>query len=352
MINLIKYLKNYLFIATCIFIFSSNVVKADEKDMVIVLDTSLSMVGKGGKNIMSQVKERLNSFIDRLDDGDSITFATFDTKVNIYHKVEIDDDNDRKILKNYISMVEAHGKWTHTYKMVDSLKEYVESLEADSPDRERLVVVLTDALDDPPPANRKNRLNIEKIADKTKSLEAYIYWVSLGKHITLKEKQAKFKHINAGDDVNTAMDEVQSDIDAKNATFLSNPYFIAIIIVLLLLLLLWLLQRISRLKVFGMLEYYDHSMFHKDITTIDLTRLNLRRVTMGRNPQDNIKPRDYKENKSVVLKAVGFGGAVQVQVDEKEGTEVEFIKNKKESFLEDGDTFKVGTYTCTYLSSK
>ncbi|HQP47371.1 MAG TPA: VWA domain-containing protein, partial [Spirochaetota bacterium] len=98
-------------------------VPAGGKDMILVLDTSLSMIGKGGggKNIFPKVKDSLGKFISKLEEGDTLTVMTFDTGVTTYPTVKITGDNDKDIVKQYVSLVEAKGQWTHTMKMMKTV---------------------------------------------------------------------------------------------------------------------------------------------------------------------------------------------------------------------------------------
>ena len=83
---------------------------AANKDVILVLDTSLSMVGYQGKNIFESVKGSVDSYLDTLQDGDRVTFVTFDEDVKAYPQVLIDDQNDRDIVKKYISDDDKESK--------------------------------------------------------------------------------------------------------------------------------------------------------------------------------------------------------------------------------------------------
>ena len=79
----------------------------------------MSMIGQaGGQNILDKVKRSISDYIDQVEDGDRVTFVTFDVDTRIYPTVLVDDENDRDILKKYITMTEATGLWTYTYKMI------------------------------------------------------------------------------------------------------------------------------------------------------------------------------------------------------------------------------------------
>ena len=68
----------------------------EQKDMILVLDTSLSMIGSGGRNIMAGVKEGLDKFIDQLEVPSSLSRH----RSKLYPIVYIHDKNDKDILKN------------------------------------------------------------------------------------------------------------------------------------------------------------------------------------------------------------------------------------------------------------
>ena len=59
----------------------------------------LSMVGYQGKNIFESVKGSVDAYLNTLQDGDRVTFITFDEGVKVYPQVLIDDQNDRDIVK-------------------------------------------------------------------------------------------------------------------------------------------------------------------------------------------------------------------------------------------------------------
>ncbi|MGL4369738.1 MAG: VWA domain-containing protein, partial [Spirochaetota bacterium] len=101
-----------------------------ENDFIIVLDTSSSMAGQGGKNIFDSVRASLNSYVDKIEEGDSLTFITFDSVVKLYPAVLIEDNNDRDIVKKYLSVVEAKGEWTYTLEMIRTVMKAARDLQA------------------------------------------------------------------------------------------------------------------------------------------------------------------------------------------------------------------------------
>jgi Mg-chelatase subunit ChlD len=130
---------------------------AGQKDVIMVLDTSLSMVGQGssGNNIMKAVKKDIKDFIyNDIKDGDRLTFLTFDSKVEEYPTFKIDDENDRNIATKFLLRIEPKGLWTHTKLMIETVIKKAKELEKTGKDRQPVIIILTDALDDPPPGKK------------------------------------------------------------------------------------------------------------------------------------------------------------------------------------------------------
>ncbi|MCP4137078.1 MAG: VWA domain-containing protein [bacterium] len=150
-----------------------------QKDLILVFDTSTSMAGRGetgGRNILDKTKGSIEHVIDKLEDGDRLTFVTFDKEIKIYPSVIVDDENDRDILKKYISMIEAKGKWTYTSKMIKAVMQKAEELSSADSERTIKIVVITDGMDNPPPQFRKNKLSLDSIS---KQYDASAWWIYL-----------------------------------------------------------------------------------------------------------------------------------------------------------------------------
>ncbi|HPG52628.1 MAG TPA: VWA domain-containing protein, partial [Spirochaetota bacterium] len=144
----------------------SDAAARQSKDIILVLDTSLSMVGQAGaQNILDKVKRSIGDYIGQVEEGDRVTFMTFDVDTRIYPTVLINDENDRDILKKYITMTEATGLWTYTYKMIVKVIETADSLEKEKDGRQTEIVIMTDAIDDPPPGDMK-KFDIHALMDK------------------------------------------------------------------------------------------------------------------------------------------------------------------------------------------
>ncbi|MBN1501469.1 MAG: VWA domain-containing protein [Spirochaetes bacterium] len=330
------------------------------KDVIIVLDTSQSMIGKGGKNVMPVVKDSLKNVIDNFNVGDSLTFMTFDSDVKIYPTVSLTDDNAKDIVKKYVTMVEATGWWTFTDNMIQAVKEKAADIKTMNPERPLIVLIFTDALDDPPPADKSKKLDITEIG-KLQSDYVYLIDLSQGDLSALQGKlqsdsTANVEVIDATSDTATALDSIgskidnaQNDYNKKNRPFYLNPFFIAALLTAILLCILIYMMRAARYKVAGMIKYRNLDKVRVEWEETDLSRFLRKRVVIGKSPTYDHYLRDYDDTKPVVFEAINFRGNVKVAVNETQGIQVDFKGDKKESFLRDGDTFTASNYEFVYL---
>jgi hypothetical protein len=342
---------------------------AGDKDVVLVLDTSMSMVGEaGGKDIMPQVRDSLTRFVDRLETGDTFTFATFDTATRFWPMVEIKHESNKNILKEYIaSGIEVKGKWTFTRDMLEKVIAKGKEINSKNPKRKLLIVILTDAMDDPPPAAKRKHIKLKDYAGNDDKENWYMFFVNLGdKNNPLIAKLSnevaadvtkKTMVIQGQDDPSKAVNQdVESTLDKENAekrksALLKALYVLIPIFALLLAALAWFLYRRSLLKVKGTLEYKPAYHLKGESKSIDLTPFGLAKVTIGRNSLDQYRLTEFEERKPLTLKAERFQSAIKVVIDEELGSQAEFLNEKKESFLRDGDIFKAGGFLFTYNES-
>ena len=368
----------------------------EDRDMILVLDTSLSMVGYGGKNILSRVKKSLKKFVDQLEDGDSITFVTFDTSVKVYPIVYTKDDNDRDIIKKYLTMVEARGKWTYTMKMVNRVLKEAQELEDKEKDRQRIIVILTDALDDPPPYKRKHRLNIKDVAGSYQGKDWFIYFIDLGefkKNKRMMEIQQELKKsvteytkiIDAKKSLEKGIEEdLKEDVEEmiirkkekekdrerervikekeregekerkRDTRFAITPLLIPLLIIILgiaiVLLLIFLLKSLFRIKVMGKLDYWDHTVIEPYIGTFNMTNFNTREIRVGRSSECQLNIRDIEITEPFTIKAVRDQGEIKHALVGGADFNIEYVNRDAGNFLANGDMFKVSNYTFKYIA--
>ena len=362
--------KGLLFYVISFFLFmcllTQNSFARDKRDVILVLDTSLSMMGYGGKNIMSRVKESVSRYIDNLEDGDRVTFVTFDTDVRIYPTVLIDDENDRDIVKKYISVTPVKGKWTHTYYMIQSVFKKADELEKDEDDRQVVIVVMTDGIDDPPPYALKSRLDIKEISSRYEDKNWWIFLVNLvdlkkSKEVAKAEQeksvklQEELKKVSNKAEVimpegpEKAIEDIEKT-EKKNAGFVV-PFIIAILVIALILALLYYFKKQSELKVRGRLEYWNNDLIKPFIENFNMTRYAAREIVVGSMLGCQLNIREFEIRHPFKIKAVR-GPQKDVKMAIQAGGQeytIEFKNREPGEFLEDGDIFQVNNYSFKYF---
>lgn len=363
-----KHLFNYLKGITTIlffmaFVLTFNTAEARvKKDLILVLDTSLSMVGHGGENILPKVKESLNKFIDQLESGDTLTFITFDEETRPYPLVYVEDKNDKDILKKYISMVEAHGKWTYTFQMYKSVYDLTVNLDQQNPDREKVIIVCTDGVDDPPPMIDGKKLEIKDIATDKK--EWYVYVLDLGNKAT-QEKIARLTgdikknltpnvKVMQGSDTDKMIatdlpSDIKSNVVDKNRKYKITGF--AALVLLLILAVIYLLRKEKGFPVTGKFEYWNHELLDPYIYTADLSNFHVKKLAVGKSSDCTLKIRELASKSPVgfVLSGVKSGNEVVVKLQVVDQQNFIFVNREAGDVLQDGDMIKVSNYTFKYF---
>jgi len=357
----------FVLLVSIIAAFECSAFASDSKDVILVLDTSLSMVGYGGayksKNILNQVKSSIANYIDGLEDGDRVTFLTFDTEVRIYPTIYVDDDNDRDILKKYISMTEAKGAWTNTFYMIQAAFQKADKLEKEE-DNQIVIVVMTDGIDDPPPYSKHKRLNIKEISSRFNNKDWWVYLVNLNevkeskKVAALKSELEKVsKHttvIEAGQDPTKGIEkDLPEDIKEKEngAGRVILSILIALIVIIIVLGLIYYFYQFSTLKVAGTLEYWNNEVLDPYITTYDLNKRAQKTITIGKGFDSNVTIRDIAINQPFSITAVRVEKLIKFVIQPGGKYPIEFINKEHGQYLENGDIFKVANYTFKYTNA-
>ena len=343
---------------------------AANKDVILVLDTSLSMVGYQGKNILESVKGSVNAYIDSLQDGDRVTFVTFDEGVKAYPQVLIDDQNDRDIVKKYISTTEAHGKWTYTLEMLKTVFALADQLTKESAQnnaelkRNVVIVIMSDGLDDPPPGKYKEKFDLKKVAAQYSGNDWWIYLVNLDELQKSKEISAAQKNLLkelSNVSGNTSMldgsnpdqainDELRKDIERKEREQFYRLLTIVAGLLILILLITLIIIKIRSIKITGHLEYWNHELLKPEVLTVSLTNLGKKEIILGRTAACTIKVRDYESRTPFSLKAVKKGGQVVIRIDHEEGLELGFKNKEADGYLLNGDIFSASNISFRYIA--
>lgn len=345
-----------------------------EKDLILVLDTSYSMSGHPGghpgKNILPQVKKSLPKFIDQLESGDSVTLITFDTTVKYFPTLYIDDEKNKESLITYLENIEAKGAWTYTKLMVETVLKKAQEMDSKDEDRQQVIVVLTDALDDPPPGKTGDRLNIRDVGKTYKDKDWFIFFINFGdaannKKLVKLQNQINKKItaytgiINAQEspgkvieeDLKKNIDEMTAVKDEREWTFPYLPLLIALIIIAIILFIIFYIKGFSLLKVKGNLEFWDHTVLNPYIDTFNMTKYNLKEITIGAK-KTNLVIRDLEIKDPIRITAVRDKKNVKNVVNAGKNSTIEYINCEPGGSLNNGDMFKVANYTFKYIAAQ
>jgi hypothetical protein len=378
---------------------NAQILKASEaKDLILVVDTSLTMAGygKGSSNIMPQVKKSLPQFIDKLDDEDSLTLITFDTTVKVYPTIYIEDKKNKQSFIEYLNNIKANGAWTYTSQMMRVVFQKAAELEAKNKDRQRVIIVLTDTLDDPPPGKLNDGLNIKQIAKNYKDKEWFVFYYTFGEEIKnnpslarlqneLRTNLSKYSNVisvktpgatgaadkkaekdakgTAKTDEKTVKTTIEKDLaenikkmedkkaGAGSSSFPIKTLIIALIIIAALLAGLYYFKTYSGLKVTGSLEYWDHTMISPYYENYNLTKQNAREILIGPKSSYDLTIRDIDITDAFKIFAIRADGEVKSTLQAGKGHIIEYVNREPDGYLKNGDMFKVANFTFKYKSA-
>ncbi len=343
---------------------------AKDRNVILVLDSSYSMAGSGGKDIIDQVKESISSYIDGLSNSDNVTFVTFDERVKVYPTVKIEDKNDKDILKKFIKMTTTRGKWTNTAMMIEEVRRRAAELERENRDSQVVIVVMTDGIDDPSPGSAR-RANIKNIADHYEGKDWWVYIVdyaglkkgkgdqenagsqgAVGDGSTATAK-GNVRVIDASEEPLKGLEKVEAAVDSRgvSSSEIAGAGIIAAIIIILIILIV-LIRRFSQLKAHGRIEYWNNEILNPVVEHFDINRFNSRVIVIGKGAGCHLNIREFASRASFALRAVrGAKGGISLSLLVPEGIKVEFKNSEDKGFIEDGDVFKVKNYTFKYFAS-
>ena len=350
---------------------SGAVAASSNKDVILVLDTSLSMRGFGGsgaRDIFETVKNSVNGYIDnQLQDGDKVTFVTFDNDVKMFPRVMLDDQNDRYILKKYISMTEAHGEWTHMLVMLQQVfalaKTQTDENTAAGEKREVVIVIMTDGIDDPPPG--KEGIDLKSVAEQYQGNDKWwIYVVNLSRmeqsgkiSSSLQQFTSNLQTVSSnttildGTDPEKAINEdMKRDMERRGLIQQKVIPALAVLLALAVLIGLFIYLRLKKLEIKGSLEYWNHELLKPEVYRVDLTPLGAREIIVGRVLGCNVKLRDFESRVPFSLKAKSVKGGVVLMLSHGEGLEVAFKNKENDGIVNNGDIFTASNFSFRYLS--
>jgi hypothetical protein len=157
-------------------------------DLILIVDTSATMVGKaGGKNVFPEVKKALKELVDASGPGDNVLLIPYDADVRARATAIIYGQPDKNALHGEIDAMKAAGLWTYTAAAIQKGLEEARRLdEAQAGGKHvKVVVLLTDGMNDPPPAVRGTaaEVRLNEVARRFQGMPWFVWQVQLGPRI-------------------------------------------------------------------------------------------------------------------------------------------------------------------------
>src|ERR1041384_3865787 len=152
----------------------------DRVAWVFVIDTSMSMIGKGGEDIFGSVKSTVKDFIRNTKEGDTVIVYTFDRNVTLVSNVEIKGPLDKLEISQSIDRVDPKGLWTHTGDAVDRAFERSDTLKEQegNPDKPVAVVLFTDDKEDHEPSSHAIFLSQIPLEREMPLPHTFVIWLN------------------------------------------------------------------------------------------------------------------------------------------------------------------------------
>ena len=122
---------------------------AEGRDVILVLDTSGSMV-VGNSSGFSDAKKAMKNFVEKLSLTDKVTLVNFDTQTTVFDSVELSNRQNIDLLFSQIDSFQASGSQTFTGRMTQRVKAVARLLKNQNPNNTIITLFFTDAIDDPP----------------------------------------------------------------------------------------------------------------------------------------------------------------------------------------------------------
>lgn len=155
----IKKILSILFFLTVIILplFSAN------QDVLFIVDLSKSM---NQQDLFSKVRSSLKEYIQQSEIGDRVIVLGFGEDVTILLDETIGSIEDiRNVLKN-IDNFHATEDWTYMTKALDLAARNIKDLQGAYPRRSKIIYILTDGKNDPPPDLKESPITFEDIISR------------------------------------------------------------------------------------------------------------------------------------------------------------------------------------------
>lgn len=199
-------------------------------DLVLMVDTSKTMVGKGGgQNVFPEVQRVLKELVDACNPGDNVVLISYDTTVRAHPTALIYGQQDQVALHRQIDELKAEGDYTYTSAAIQMGLAEAKRLDdaQGSAKHTKVVVLLTDGLNDPPPSVRgkDSEVRLGEVAKRYEGMPWFVWQVQLGQTldsgVDRAFRDADFKNYKpvktAADQIGRIREDILSQIREERA---------------------------------------------------------------------------------------------------------------------------------------
>ena len=199
-------------------------------DLILIVDTSATMVGKaGGQNIFPDVKRTLKELVDACGPGDNVILIPYDSDVRARATAVIYDKQDKAAIRAEIDALNAPGLWTYTAAAIQKGLDEARRLdEAQGTGKHpKVVILLTDGKNEPPPAVRGSaaEVHLNEVARRYQGMPWFVWQVQLGPTIDVGVDEAfrsagfpNYRPVRtAAADLNKVRADILKEVEAEKA---------------------------------------------------------------------------------------------------------------------------------------
>lgn len=188
---------NFTLSAAALLVQPAEPVRKSSIDLIFIVDTSASMMGKGGgRLVFPEVKHVLKDWIGTCKVGDRVLLISYDSDLQVRPTAQILGDSDKEALCREIDRMDAKGPWTYTAKALEkgvSEAEHLDIVEKEQGTvNPKVVVLLTDGQNDPPPGVRgtDSEVKLESVATRCKDKPWFVWQVQVGRKVDQQVDEA------------------------------------------------------------------------------------------------------------------------------------------------------------------
>jgi hypothetical protein len=363
------------------------------KDLFIVIDTSKSMKGVGPTakrlgmgDISSKVKESSTKFITDLIPGDTVTIVTFDSEPVFHGTFKIKTLSDKSFVKSKIMDISFEGEDTYTSRMITAVVDRVKEFETSDIKkiRRRVVVILSDGLDDPPVKKRKDKLKLTKDPriKREDTAPLFIYYLHLSPTKVTTQQRRRIEELSGGRDgavsvrqadpsrgregvIERAVESTRRESgenirryeEKKKSPLVfflkANWWWLLIALLALSAIIVFLIPLIkgsvkkNKKSMVGYLVYTDKKSNIKEETVVNLSKFNKGYVKIGGSKDDDVKLRGVFGFPGIRISGNKKGGREGFDITEDDLKKVNIIEQKKEGCISYDDVFEIENYSFT-----